>query len=403
MPTKPAGDRSKVVDIIRLEPKMSAPVAVGFGRAEPKVEWKAIAEVTGAVVYKHPNLEKGTVIAAGTEILRIDPLDYELKLSQTIADLKSSETQLTSLDQEEINLKQTLAIEINRLQLTENEYQPRVDLNRRGLTSQSDVDIQKQNMLSQKKLVQEIENQLALMPDERGVSQALVKVNQAKVDEAKRSLDKTRIVLPVTMRVSEVDAELNQVVNLQQAMVIAHLNDVMEVEAQLSIHDLQLLSNSLKGGESPNGHVELNKLHATVELSSGNLTATWPATVARVSETVDANQATAGVILEVTQSPSSNGLAGTPVLVNGMFVKAVIEGQKQLSWVVPERAIHGDKIYLMNADNRLEMRAVQIAYRRDNQVIITGDLQQGEKVILNDILPAIEGMLVRENTDEAGQ
>ncbi|MFC5076623.1 Multidrug resistance protein MdtA [Vibrio thalassae] len=403
VPTKPAGDRSKVVDIIRLEPKMSAPVAVGFGRAEPKVEWKAIAEVTGAVVYKHPNLEKGTVIAAGTEILRIDPLDYELKLSQTIADLKSSETQLTSLDQEEINLKQTLAIEINRLQLTENEYQRRVDLNRRGLTSQSDVDIQKQNMLSQKKLVQEIENQLALMPDERGVSQALVKVNQAKVDEAKRSLDKTRIVLPVTMRVSEVDAELNQVVNLQQAMVIAHLNDVMEVEAQLSIHDLQLLSNSLKGGESPNGHVELNKLHATVELSSGNLTATWPATVARVSETVDANQATAGVILEVTQSPSSNGLAGTPVLVNGMFVKAVIEGQKQLSWVVPERAIHGDKIYLMNADNRLEMRAVQIAYRRDNQVIITGDLQQGEKVILNDILPAIEGMLVRENTDEAGQ
>lgn len=403
VPTKPAGDRSKVVDIIRLEPKMSAPVAVGFGRAEPKVEWKAIAEVTGAVVYKHPNLEKGTVIAAGTEILRIDPLDYELKLSQAIADLKSSETQLTRLDQEEINLKQTLSIEINRLQLTENEYQRRVDLNRRGLTSQSDVDIQKQNMLSQKKLVQEIENQLALMPDERGVSQALVKVNQAKVDEAKRSLDKTRIVLPVTMRVSEVDAELNQVVNLQQAMVTAHLNDVMEVEAQLSIHDLQLLSNSLKGGESPNGHVELNKLQATVELSSGNLTATWPATVARVSETVDANQATAGVILEVTQSPSSNGLAGTPVLVNGMFVKAVIEGQKQLSWVVPERAIHGDKIYLMNADNRLEMRAVQIAYRRDNQVIITGDLQQGEKVILNDILPAIEGMLVRENTDEAGQ
>lgn len=100
-------------------------------------------------------------------------------------------------------------------------------------------------MLSQKKLVQDIENQLALMPDERGVSQALVKVNQAKVDEAKRSLEKTRIVLPVTMRVSEVDAELNQVVNLQQTMVTAHLNDVMEVEAQLSIHDLQLLSNTL--------------------------------------------------------------------------------------------------------------------------------------------------------------
>ncbi|ASI89945.1 HlyD family secretion protein [Vibrio mediterranei] len=403
VPTKPAGDRSRVVDTMTLEPQMSAPIAIGFGRAEPKVEWKAIAEVTGAVVYKHPNLEKGTVVAAGTEILRIDPLDYELKLSQAIADLKSSETQLARLDQEETNLKQTLSIEINRLQLAENEYQRRVDLNKRGLTSQSDVDTQKQNMLSQKKLVQDIENQLALMPDERGVSQALVKVNQAKVDEAKRSLEKTRIVLPVTMRVSEVDAELNQVVNLQQTMVTAHLNDVMEVEAQLSIHDLQLLSNTLNWDESQSGNVELNKLQATVELSSGNLTATWPAKVARVSETVDANQATAGVILEVSQLPSNNGLAGTPVLVNGMFVKATIEGQKQPSWLVPERALHGDKIYLMNDENRLEMRSVQVSYRRDNQVIITGDLQQGEKVILNDILPAIEGMLVRESIDEASQ
>lgn len=403
VPTKPAGDRSRVVDTMTLAPQMSAPIAIGFGRAEPKVEWKAIAEVTGAVVYKHPNLEKGTVVAAGTEILRIDPLDYELKLSQAIADLKSSETQLARLDQEETNLKQTLSIEINRLQLAENEYQRRVDLNKRGLTSQSDVDTQKQNMLSQKKLVQDIENQLALMPDERGVSQALVKVNQAKVDEAKRSLEKTRIVLPVTMRVSEVDAELNQVVNLQQTMVTAHLNDVMEVEAQLSIHDLQLLSNTLNWDESQSGNVELDKLQATVELSSGNLTATWPAKVARVSETVDANQATAGVILEVSQLPSNNGLAGTPVLVNGMFVKATIEGQKQPSWLVPERALHGDKIYLMNDENRLEMRSVQVSYRRDNKVIITGDLQQGEKVILNDILPAIEGMLVRESIDEASQ
>ncbi len=403
VPTKPAGDRSRVVDTMTLTPQMSAPIAIGFGRAEPKVEWKAIAEVTGAVVYKHPNLEKGSVVAAGTEILRIDPLDYELKLSQAIADLKSSETQLARLDQEETNLKQTLSIEINRLQLAENEYQRRVDLNKRGLTSQSDVDTQKQNMLSQKKLVQDIENQWALMPDERGVSQALVKVNQAKVDEAKRSLEKTRIVLPVTMRVSEVDAELNQVVNLQQTMVTAHLNDVMEVEAQLSIHDLQLLSNTLNWDESQSGNVELDKLQATVELSSGNLTATWPAKVARVSETVDANQATAGVILEVSQLPSNNGLAGTPVLVNGMFVKATIEGQKQPSWLVPERALHGDKIYLMNDENRLEMRSVQVSYRRDNKVIITGDLQQGEKVILNDILPAIEGMLVRESIDEASQ
>ncbi|SEF71971.1 efflux RND transporter periplasmic adaptor subunit [Vibrio hangzhouensis] len=405
LPTKPAGDRARVVETTVLQPTLSAPVAVGFGRVEPKVEWQAIAEVSGQVIYKHPELEKGKVVSAGTEILRIDPLDYELKLSQAIADLKSSETQLARLDQEETNLRQTLAIEMNRLKLTENEYQRRLDLNKRGLTSQSDVDTQKQNMLSQQKLVQEINNQLSLMPDERQVAQALVKVNQAKEREAQRSLEKTRIILPETMRISQVDAEINQVVNLQQTMVAAHATDVMEVEAQLSIHDLQLLSDTLSWDviSEHDQHRALEALSAQVELSSGNLQVSWPARVARVSETVDPNQATAGVILEIVQKPTVNGLAGSPVLVNGMFVKATIEGQKQQSWLIPERALHGDTVYLMNTDNRLQMKSVKVQYRRDNMVIISGDFQGGEQVILNDLLPAIEGMLLRNITPSDGE
>lgn len=405
LPTKPAGDRARVVETTVLQPTLSAPVAVGFGRVEPKVEWQAIAEVSGQVIYKHPELEKGKVVSAGTEILRIDPLDYELKLSQAIADLKSSETQLARLDQEETNLRQTLAIEMNRLKLTENEYQRRLDLNKRGLTSQSDVDTQKQNMLSQQKLVQEINNQLSLMPDERQVAQALVKVNQAKEREAQRSLEKTRIILPETMRISQVDAEINQVVNLQQTMVAAHATDVMEVEAQLSIHDLQLLSDTLSWDviSEHDQHRALEALSAQVELSSGNLQVSWPARVARVSETVDPNQATAGVILEIVQKPTVNGLAGSPVLVNGMFVKATIEGQKQQSWLIPERALHGDTVYLMNTDNRLQMKPVKVQYRRDNMVIISGDFRGGEQVILNDLLPAIEGMLLRNITPSDGE
>ncbi|MBY6197119.1 efflux RND transporter periplasmic adaptor subunit [Vibrio hangzhouensis] len=405
VPTKPAGDRTRVVETTVLQPTLSAPVAVGFGRVEPKVEWQAIAEVSGQVIYKHPELEKGKVVSAGTEILRIDPLDYELKLSKAIADLKSSETQLARLDQEETNLRQTLAIEMNRLKLTENEYQRRLDLNKRGLTSQSDVDTQKQNMLSQQKLVQEINNQLSLMPDERQVAQALVKVNQAKEREAQRSLEKTRIILPETMRISQVDAEINQVVNLQQTMVAAHATDVMEVEAQLSIHDLQLLSDTLSWDviSEQDQHRALEALSAQVELSSGNLHVSWPARVARVSETVDPNQATAGVILEIVQKPTVNGLAGSPVLVNGMFVKATIEGQKQQSWLIPERALHGDTVYLMNTDSRLQMKPVKVQYRRDNMVIISGDFQGGEQVILNDLLPAIEGMLLRNITPVDGE
>ncbi|MFA0085134.1 efflux RND transporter periplasmic adaptor subunit [Vibrio sp. 10N.261.51.F12] len=397
IPTKPAGDRARVVETLTMQPQFSAPLAVGFGRVTPKLEWKAISEVSGEVVYKHPNLEKGNIVSAGTEVLRIDPLDYELKVSQAIADLKSSETQLARIDQEEINLKQTLTIELNRLKLARSEYQRRADLNKRGLSSQSDVDTQKQNMLSQQKLVQELENQIALLPDERDVALAVVNVNKAKEQEAQRLLAKTIIYLPETLRIAEVDAEINQVVNLQQAMVTAHGTEMMEVEAQLSIHDLQLIADTLNSSARNSGsNNELQALSASIELSSGSLQSSWPAKVVRVSETVDPNQATAGVILEIAQSTTGNGLSDTPLLVNGMFVKAKIEGQPQQAWLIPERALHGDKVYLMSVDNTLQIKPVVVEYRRDNQVAVRGEFQQGDKLVLNDLLPAIEGMLLRD-------
>ena len=400
LPTKPAGDRARLVDTVSLEQQLIAPLAVGFGKVVPKVEWKAIAEVTGQIVYRHPDLEKGQVIPAGTEVLKIDPLDYELKLVQAEADLKSSQTSLEKLNQEEQNLKQTLKIEKNRLVISNKELQRKQDLRKKGLTSQSDVDLQQQSALSQQKLVLDIQNQIALMPDEKRVAQAVIKVNVSKVKEAQRSLDKTTITLPRPMRIAQVDIEQNQVVNLQQEMFIAHGIDVMEVEAQLSIHDMQTLASSFTqfprdASGIPNPYQTPAK--ASIQLNSGSLNLTWLAKVARISETVDENQATAGIILEINQDYSALQPNSATPLVNGMFVKAEIEGLANPSWVVPERALHGDKIYLMDEKQRLKVVNVEVLYRRDNQVVIRGELQTGDKLVLNDVLPAIEGMLLKES------
>ncbi|MEZ8635113.1 efflux RND transporter periplasmic adaptor subunit [Vibrio cyclitrophicus] len=400
LPTKPAEDRARLVDTVSLEQQLIAPLAVGFGKVVPKVEWKAIAEVTGQIVYRHPDLEKGQVIPAGTEVLKIDPLDYELKLVQAEADLKSSQTSLAKLNQEEDNLNQTLKIEKNRLVISNKELQRKQDLRKKGLTSQSDVDLQQQSALSQQKLVLDIANQIALMPDEKRVAEAVIKVNVSKVKEAQRSLDKTTIILPRAMRIAQVDIEQSQVVNLQQEMFVAHGINVMEVEAQLSIHDMQTLASSFTqfprdaaGIPTP----DQAPIKASVQLNSGSLNLSWPAKVARISETVDENQATAGIILEIAQDYSQLQPSNATPLVNGMFVKAEIEGVANLSWVLPERALHGDKIYLMDDNSRLKMVNVEVLYRRDNQVVVNGELQTGDKLVLNDLLPAIEGMLLKES------
>ena len=80
--------------------------------------------------------------------------------------------------------------------------------------------------------------------------------------------------------------------------------DIMEVEAQLSIHDMQTLSSSLGQFSSDDSGIpqpDMSDFTASILLRSGNLEASWPAKVTRISETVDPNQATVGVILEMEQ------------------------------------------------------------------------------------------------------
>ena len=398
LPVEPISERARIVDVMPLERTSIAPTVIGYGQLRPKTEWKAIAEVTGQVLYRHPDLEKGKIVEAGTQVLRIDPIDYELQLAQAEADLSKSKTSLKKLTLENTNLKQTIKIEESRLKLSENELSRIQNLVSRGLASQSDVDSQQQSYLSQQKLVQDMRNTLTLYPEEKSAAQAAVHVSQANVDQAKNLLAKTSITLPATMRISTVDIEKNQVVNMQQTMFIGHSIEAIEVEAQLSIHDLQTIASSagaIAAVGNPQAIPNLDKMNAVVTLSSGQLTADYPAKVARLSDTVDVNQATVGVILEIDQDLQANLSQGKPLLVNGMFVKASITGAQQELLMVPERALHGDRIYLMDDNGKLDIRPVTVLYRQEGQVIIEGDVMAGDMLVLNDLLPAVEGMALR--------
>ncbi|OBT16781.1 acriflavin resistance protein [Vibrio sp. UCD-FRSSP16_10] len=399
VPTKPAGDRAKPVKVMTMNPISIAPEAIGFGQVAAKFEWKSIAEVSGKVVYRNPQLERGRVLKAGTEVLRIDPLDYELKLVQAKADLSSTQTQLKKLALENKNSQNSLKIERTRLKLANTELKRVQDLRNKKVASQSDVDTQQQAYLAQQKLVQDIENQIALYPDEKKVAAALIEVNRAKVKEAERSLEKTKVILPRDLRISTVDIELNQVVNMQQQMFTAQGLDVMEIEAQISIHDMQLLTQSLntKQNNSTNSLPDFSRLTASVTLSSGHFKEVWPAKVVRVSDSIDSTHATVGVILEIKQTDLQHLSNRTLSMLSGMLVRAKIDGIASSSWAIPERALHGDHVYIFE-NNKLKILPVSVYYRRDQQVVVEGDLSKGDQLILNDLLPAISNMSLKLET-----
>ncbi|WP_422385933.1 HlyD family secretion protein, partial [Enterovibrio norvegicus] len=251
IPVKPAQSKARPVDVLTLTQQTISPVVTGFGRVTPKLTWQAIAEVNGKVIYRNPALEKGSILPAGTELLRIDPTDYQLAVAQAQADVSAKQARLAKLDLDSSNLKTTLNIEKRRLALSKDELTRKKNLRQKGLTSQSDLDTEQQAYLSQQTRVQDLESQLKVLPDERLITEAELDASQLALTQAERDLEKTHVVLPVNSRIAEVNIEKDQFVTPQQVMVVAHGLEAVEVDAQVSIHDMQTLFDSLYAASSP--------------------------------------------------------------------------------------------------------------------------------------------------------
>jgi multidrug resistance efflux pump len=84
-------------------------VAGGYGPVQPARLWTAVSKVAGRVVEIHPRLRDEEILSEGTVLLRIDPVDYDLALAQSRAEMAELDVQKqngrASLDIEQRNLE----------------------------------------------------------------------------------------------------------------------------------------------------------------------------------------------------------------------------------------------------------------------------------------------------------
>jgi len=395
---QPGFDKARLVSVQPLALISSAPEVLAYGRVAPKNSWQAIAEVSGKVTYRHPNLESGRILNAGTLVLIIDPLEYQLQESQAAANVAMAGAQLARIEQQQKNYSASIAIEQQKLVIEQQEYQRKLELKKKNLISSSEVEAQKQSLLVQKKLVEDLNSSLKLLPDDKKVAQAQFNINQAQLLDAQRQLANTEVRLPFDARIAEVNIEQAQAVTAGSSMFEAQQLGTVEVKAELSLQDARTLGQSIRQSSNQPIDIENLELTATIELQVGNQYYQWPAKVTRIADNIDPNQATLGFYLEVEQTQMDNN---KPLLTKGMFVSARIQGLASQQFIIPEKALHGDTIYLLDKDNKLDIRQVQIAFRNSQGVAISGELDTQQQLILNDIIPAIAGMSLKTNQENA--
>lgn len=398
---QPSFDRARLVDIKPLTLTDSAPQVIAYGRVEPKNSWQAISEVNGKVIYRHPNLERGRLLTAATVVLKIDPLEYQLKKSQAVANVNIAIAKLTRLEQELQNLTTSLAIEEQKLTLEKQEYQRKLALKKKSLISNSELEAQKQSLLIQTNAVQDLNSALKLLPDDKKVAHAELNINQALLEDARRQLTNTEIALPFDARIGEVSIEQAQAVIIGNNLFEAQQLGSVEIQAKLSLQDAQslMLSVQLRKLTDRLPNIEQLGISANIELQIGNKQHRWPATVTRIADNIDPNQATIGFYLEVEQTIKTFKQQVKPLLTKGMFVTAHLQGFNSAQFIIPEKSLHGEHIYIMDKHNKLSIRKVQVQFRNAQGVAISGELQAQERLILNDLIPAIPGMLLKVNME----
>lgn len=376
------------------------PVASGFGRAKPVTSWDAISEVSGRVIYQHPDLKNGAFIPKGTLILKIDPVDYELALTQNEADLQTQKMEVRRVDLNEQQYQRSLEIETSRLALTKKELARIETLQKKGVSSRSSLEEQRNTVLSQEKVVWDLQMQLDNIPTDRAVSKANVKVAEASLSNAQRDLERTEFRLPFNARIGDVNTELQQVVNQQDLLLSAHDMRVMEITANMPVASFLGLIKAVTR-HAPNtknfafNNVSDFNFNAVITARMGKRSTQWQAKVTNISDGIDPSSNTIGVTVEVVNNMQQFNPIESPLMVKDMYVQVDVSAPAKEQIVVPLQAIHGNKIYLLNESNELIIKTIDLTYTRGNLAVISQGVSAGDKIVVTDLIAPVVGMPIR--------
>ncbi|OPL15542.1 MAG: hypothetical protein AVO39_07525 [delta proteobacterium MLS_D] len=410
---KEATEVPRKVRTISLESVDVVPRAIGYGYVEPGQVWQVIPEVSGRIVAVSPAFKKGSFVSGGEVLVRIDPTDYQLAASRMAANIESLKAQMDELDSQEKNYRLSLEIQQNLLNLKQKEWERNQQAMKTRSISSSTLDkslMDYQNQLAQ---VQEIKNSIALIPSSRNALKAEIKATQVQLEEAQVDLKRTEIVVPFNCRITETSAEIGQYVQQGSSIASADGTNRAEINAQLPLESVQKLiaevgNEPVTATTATMDRIRMDKirdlygLKVKVRQVNGHQKAVWDADFTRTDATLDAQTRTLGVIIAVDNPYDLIIVGQRPPLMRNMFCEVEVSGRPIVEQVViPRSALHDGRVFVVDRENRLRRRSVEVSFTQSDFAVVRTGLAVGEQVVVSDLMSAVEGMLLTPQEDAA--
>mgnify|MGYP000050089645 CR=1 FL=1 len=384
VPRRPAAERAWTVRTLTAEPAVYRPQIVSYGTLVAGRQVALRALVAGEVVAVGAGLREGGTVDAGDPLVEVDSFNYEGAVVEARANLEEVRAKLTESQARLTMETSALASAREQLEIARRDLERAETLSGTGSMTAQTLDTRKLAVLQRQQVVDTGLSTLDIHKAQIDQLEAQVGRLEWKVRQAERNLDDVVLTAPFDAYVGTVAAEVGKLLNVND--VVAVLYDRNSFDVRFSLTDAQY-GRLLEEG--------LLDRPVEVRWNVGGTPRAYPATIVRVAPEIAAQRG--GVDVYARIEPAE----GQGLLRPGAFVEIILDDRSYSNVVsVPATAVYGtDRLYVIE-DGRLASRAVDIVGYDGADVLVRGDLDGGEKIVVTRITEAGDGLKVNEQAPD---
>lgn len=381
------------VRVITAEAVPVVPQATGYGQADPRRTWQAVCEVKGRIVEIHPGLQPGSTVTQDELLLRLDDTDVKLAIARLKAEVSRAKASIGELRANEANYKASLRLEEASLNVVNVEMDRLKRLANRNAISEAELENQQRALLAQQQLVQSVKNKLTLLPSQIESAEAALKVADANLAERERDLQRLEFRAPFDARIGPVSLEPGQFVAIGEKLFDVQSSEDFRIEAEFDSKDLRRLFT--KTADVAESRFRVNVI---VRYTLGGQLNERSGRFVRFREQLSEETRSGIVIVDVDRHRKTSG---GPPPIRGTFCEVELQKRDSVNRiVVPLVAIRDrNSVLVLDEENRLRQRTVDIEFEQDDIVVINSGLVDGEIVVVSEPDSAIAGLLVEPLID----
>jgi RND family efflux transporter MFP subunit len=354
---RPPTRMTPLVEVISVNPDSHSVTVSAMGTVIPAREIILEAQVAGEIVAIHPEFTVGGFLEKDSEVMRIDPQDYELALTLTRAKVKEAESKLKILEAEAASAR---------------------DEWRQLYRDRNQVDTEPPP--------------LVFKQPQLTAARAMLTAEKAEVQKAQLNLSRTRIRAPFNAIVRTKHVDIGSQVSVQEKLAELVGTDEYWIQASIPVDRIDWIMIPRRPAE-PGSSVRI--LHRSGYEIAG--------TVTKLLGDLGSEGRMARILVEVKDPLNlKKGDKSQPALLIGEYVRIEIEGRTlQNVFRIPRTALRDNsQIWVVNQDSKLDIRPVETVWRDARTVLLRKGLVAEDQLIVSDLPAPINGMPVQIKTED---